>query len=107
MKDISVKFPLNCLTVISGVSGSGKSTLINETISPIIHNLVYKTDRKYLPFKKISGWETIDKVITINQSPIGRTPRSNPATYTGVFDEIRALYSKLNESNKRIQARKI
>ena len=98
MKDISVKFPLNCLTVISGVSGSGKSTLINETISPIINNLVYKTDRKFLPFKKISGWETIDKVITINQSPIGRTPRSNPATYTGVFDEIRSLYSKLNES---------
>ena len=98
LKGVSVKFPLNCLTVISGVSGSGKSTLINETISPIIHNLVYKTYRKFLPFKKISGWETIDKVITINQSPIGRTPRSNPATYTGVFDEIRSLYSKLNES---------
>ena len=98
LKNISVKFPLNCLTVITGVSGSGKSTLINETISPSIHNLVYKTERKFLPFKKISGWETIDKVITINQSPIGRTPRSNPATYTGVFDEIRSLYSKLNES---------
>jgi excinuclease ABC subunit A len=86
------------LTVVTGVSGSGKSTLINETLFPIIHNKIYKAEKNIHSYKKIDGLESIDKIVNINQSPIGRTPRSNPATYCGVFSEIRNLFSKLNES---------
>ena len=98
LKNISVKIALNTLTVVTGVSGSGKSTLINETLYPIIHNKIYKAEKRYHNFKSISGLDSIDKIVNINQSPIGRTPRSNPATYCGVFSEIRNLFSKLNES---------
>jgi excinuclease ABC subunit A len=89
---------LNTLTVVTGVSGSGKSTLINETLFPIIHNKIYKAEKNIHSYKNINGLESIDKIVNINQSPIGRTPRSNPATYCGVFSEIRNLFSKLNES---------
>ena len=98
LKNISVKIALNTLTVVTGVSGSGKSTLINETLYPIIHNKIYKAEKRYHNFKSISGLDSIDKIVNINQSPIGRTPRSNPATYCGVFSEIRNLFCKLNES---------
>ena len=98
LKDVDLKIALNTLTVVTGVSGSGKSTLINETLFPIIHNKIYKAEKNIHGFKKIDGLESIDKIVNINQSPIGRTPRSNPATYSGVFSEIRNLFSKLNES---------
>lgn len=83
---------------ISGVSGSGKSTLINETLYPILNAHIYKAVKKPLPYESIKGLEHVDKVIDINQQPIGRTPRSNPATYTGVFSEIRNLFAKTPES---------
>ena len=83
---------------VTGVSGSGKSTLINETLYPILNQHIYKSVKKPLPYKSIKGLEHIDKIIEINQSPIGRTPRSNPATYTGVFSEIRNLFSKTPEA---------
>ena len=86
---------------MTGVSGSGKSTLINETLYPILSNLFYRSDKKPLPYKDISGLEYIDKVIEIDQSPIGRTPRSNPVTYTKAFDEIRKLFVQLPEAKIR------
>ena len=98
LKNIDLKIPLNTLSVVTGVSGSGKSTLINETLYPIIHNKIYNAEKNTHVYKKIKGLEEIDKIVNINQSPIGRTPRSNPATYCGVFSEIRNIYSKLNES---------
>jgi excinuclease ABC subunit A len=98
LKNIDLKINLNTLTVVTGVSGSGKSTLINETLYPLIHNKIYKAEKNIHNYKSISGIESIDKIVNINQSPIGRTPRSNPATYCGVFSEIRNLFSKLNES---------
>ena len=101
LKNISVKFPLNCFTCVTGVSGSGKSTLINETLFPILNQHIYKAVKKPLDYKKIEGLELIDKVIGINQSPIGRTPRSNPATYTGIFNLIRDLFAQLTESKIR------
>ena len=98
LKDISVSFPLGKMIGVTGVSGSGKSTLINETLYPILNAYYFNGVKKPMPYKKISGLEHIDKVIDINQSPIGRTPRSNPATYTGVFSEIRSLFAKTQEA---------
>ena len=101
LKNISVKFPLGTFTVITGVSGSGKSTLINEILYKGIASKLYKTKGKPGKFKELLGMEFIDKVIDIDQSPIGRTPRSNPATYTGVFDAIRTLFSQTSEGKMR------
>ena len=86
---------------VTGVSGSGKSTLINETLYPILNAHIYKAVKKPLPYKSIKGLEHVDKVIDIDQSPIGRTPRSNPATYTGVFSEIRNLFARTPEAQIR------
>ncbi len=101
LKNISVDFPLGQLICVTGVSGSGKSTLINETLYPILNKHIYRGVKKPMPYKSIKGLEHIDKIIAIDQSPIGRTPRSNPATYTGVFGEIRSLYAKTNEASIR------
>lgn len=101
LKNVTVKFPLGKFTSITGVSGSGKSSLINQTLYPIISRELYSSLRKPLYFESIKGMAHLDKVIDINQSPIGRTPRSNPATYTGVFTHIRELYSQLPESKIR------
>lgn len=101
LKDVTLKIPLGKLVCITGVSGSGKSTLINETLYPILSRHFYRSEVKPLGYKSIKGIENIDKVIDIDQSPIGRTPRSNPATYTGVFDEIRKLFASLPESKIR------
>ncbi|NNK53827.1 MAG: excinuclease ABC subunit UvrA [Flavobacteriaceae bacterium] len=98
LKNVSVEFPLGTMIGVTGVSGSGKSTLVNETLYPILNAHFFNGVRKPLPFKKINGLKHIDKVIDINQSPIGRTPRSNPATYTGVFSEIRSLFAKIPEA---------
>lgn len=98
LKNISVQFPLGKMIGVTGVSGSGKSTLINETLYPILNAHFFNGVKKPMPYKKIEGLENIDKVIDINQSPIGRTPRSNPATYTGVFSEIRNLFAKTSEA---------
>ncbi len=95
LKDVDLKIPLGVLTVVTGVSGSGKSSLINDTLHPILSKYFYRSEKKILPYKAIKGVDNIDKVIEIDQSPIGRTPRSNPATYIGVFDEIRNLYAQL------------
>ncbi|HAB50634.1 MAG: excinuclease ABC subunit A [Ignavibacteria bacterium RIFOXYB2_FULL_35_12] len=101
LRNIDLKIPLGTLTLITGVSGSGKSSLVNETLVKILMNKLYKSKMVPLPFKTIKGLENIDKVIEIDQSPIGRTPRSNPATYTGLFTHIRDLYSQLPESKMR------
>ena len=101
LKEVSAVFPLNCLICVTGVSGSGKSTLINETLYPILNQYFYKSVKTPLPFEKIKGIKNIDKVIGINQSPIGRTPRSNPATYTGIFNLIRDLFTQLPEAKIR------
>ena len=101
LKDVDLKIPLGTFTCITGVSGSGKSSLINLTLYPILNAYIYRGVKAPLPYKKIEGLEHIDKVIEINQSPIGRTPRSNPATYTKVFDEIRRLFAELPESQIR------
>jgi excinuclease ABC subunit A len=101
LKDVTLRLPLGILSCVTGVSGSGKSSLINETLYPILSRKFYRSDLKPLPYGSISGMEYIDKVIEIDQSPIGRTPRSNPATYTGVFDDIRKLFHQLPESKIR------
>lgn len=101
LKHIDVEFPLGKLIVVTGVSGSGKSTLVNETLQPILSQHFYRSLRKPLPYDRIEGIENIDKVVNIDQSPIGRTPRSNPATYTGVFGDIRALFTGLPEAKIR------
>ncbi|MDB4264768.1 excinuclease ABC subunit UvrA [bacterium] len=101
LKNITVKLPLGKMIGVTGVSGSGKSTLINETLYPIMNAHYFNGVKKPMPYKKITGLEYIDKVIDINQSPIGRTPRSNPATYTGVFSEIRSLFTKTTEASIR------
>ena len=98
LKNISVKFPLGKMIGVTGVSGSGKSTLINETLYPIMNAHYFNGVKKPMPYKSIKGLEHCDKVIDINQSPIGRTPRSNPATYTGTFSEIRSLFAKIPEA---------
>lgn len=101
LKNLSVSFPLGKLIVVSGVSGSGKSSLITGTLYPILNKHFFRAKATPLPFKKIEGLEHIDKVIEIDQSPIGRTPRSNPSTYTGVFSDIRTLFVQLPEAKIR------
>ena len=101
LKNVTVEIPLGKFICVTGVSGSGKSSLINETLYPILSKHFYRSQQKALPYKKIHGLEHIDKVIEIDQSPIGRTPRSNPATYTNVFSDIRTLFSELQESKIR------
>jgi excinuclease ABC subunit A len=98
LKNVDVEFPLGCLIGVTGVSGSGKSTLINETLYPILNAHFFDAIKKPQPYKSIKGLEHIDKVIAIDQSPIGRSPRSNPATYTEVFTEIRSLFTQLPEA---------
>ena len=101
LKNVDLKLPLGMMVCVTGVSGSGKSTLINETLSPILSQKFYRSMKEPLPYDSIEGLEKIDKIIQIDQAPIGRTPRSNPATYTKVFDEIRKLYGELPESKIR------
>jgi len=101
LQHVDLTLPLGLFICVTGVSGSGKSTLINETLYPILSRHFYRSDKKPLPYESIKGLEHLDKVIEIDQSPIGRTPRSNPATYTGVFDEIRKLFASLPESKIR------
>ncbi len=101
LQAVDVKFPLGKFLCVTGVSGSGKSTLINQTLYPILNNHIYNGVTTPLPYQKILGLEHVDKVIEIDQSPIGRTPRSNPATYTGVFTDIRTLFSELPEAKIR------
>ena len=101
LKNIDATFPLGTLIVVTGVSGSGKSTLINETLYPILSKHFYRSLKQPMPYESIEGIEHIDKVINVDQSPIGRTPRSNPATYTGVFSDIRSLFVHLPEAQIR------
>lgn len=102
LQNVDISIPLGKLIVVSGVSGSGKSSLINETLFPTLNKILYKvSEMQSLPFKRIKGFEEIDKIIRIDQSPIGRTPRSNPATYTGVFTDIRSLFAELPEARIR------
>ena len=101
LKNVTAEFPLGKLICVTGVSGSGKSTLINGTLYPILNHHIYRGVKKPMPYKSIKGLEHIDKIIAIDQSPIGRTPRSNPATYTGVFSDIRSIFTKIPESQIR------
>lgn len=101
LKSVDLKLPLANLILVTGVSGSGKSTLIHETLYPLLKQKLYKSRPEPLPYKKITGDDQFDKIIEVDQSPIGRTPRSNPATYTGVFSEIRSLFSELPEAKIR------
>ena len=101
LKDISVDIPIGALTVVTGVSGSGKSSLVTDTLAPALANRVNHARRKTGPYKKLTGFELLDKVVNIDQSPIGRTPRSNPATYIGLWDDIRALFASTQEAKAR------
>ncbi len=101
LKKVSVKIPLGKFICVTGVSGSGKSTLINETLHPILNQHFYNSLKQPLPYQSITGINNIDKVIEVNQSPLGRTPRSNPATYTGLFSEIRSIFQRLPEAQIR------
>jgi excinuclease ABC subunit A len=101
LKNVTLKLPLGMFICITGVSGSGKSTLINETLFPILNKVFFRSEVTPLPYQSIDGFSNIDKVVDIDQSPIGRTPRSNPATYVGVFDEIRKLFTQIPESKIR------
>jgi excinuclease ABC subunit A len=101
LKDVDLKIPLGRFICVTGVSGSGKSTLINETLQPILSQYFYKSLKDPLPYKKVKGLELIDKVIRVDQSPIGRTPRSNPVTYTNIFSDIRSLFAQLPEAKIR------
>ncbi len=101
LKHVDAEFPLGTLIVVTGVSGSGKSTLINETLQPILSQHFYRSLKRPMPYDSIEGVEHIDKVVNVDQSPIGRTPRSNPATYTGVFSDIRSLFVNLPEAKIR------
>ena len=101
LKDVDVSIPLGMLVCVSGISGSGKSSLINGTLQPILSQLFYNSNTEPLPYKEIKGIENIDKIVTVDQSPLGKSPRSNPATYTGVFSDIRSLFVGLPESKIR------
>ncbi|WP_370688811.1 excinuclease ABC subunit UvrA [Fulvivirga ulvae] len=101
LKNVNLEIPLGTLTLVTGVSGSGKSTLIHDTLFPILNQKFYRSRREPLAYKSVKGLEHLDKVIEVDQSPIGRTPRSNPATYTGVFTDIRALFAELPEAKIR------
>ncbi|GAB3250727.1 excinuclease ABC subunit UvrA [Larkinella harenae] len=101
LKNVTLKLPLGQMVCITGVSGSGKSSLIHETLFPVLNKHFYKSKREALPFKTVEGLEHLDKVIEVDQSPIGRTPRSNPATYTGMFSDIRTLFAELPEAKIR------
>lgn len=101
LKDVHLHLPLGKMVCITGVSGSGKSSLIHETLYPILNRHIFRAKKTPLPYRKAEGLDNIDKVIEVDQSPIGRTPRSNPATYTGVFSDIRNLFSQLNEAKIR------
>ncbi len=101
LKNVDIDFPLGKLIVVTGVSGSGKSTLINETLQPILSQHFYRSLKKPMPYVSIEGLEFVDKVVNVDQSPLGRTPRSNPATYTGVFSDIRSLFVNLPEAKIR------
>ena len=101
LKNVDVEFPLGKLIVVTGVSGSGKSTLINETLQPILSKHFYRSLKEPMSYEKIEGLENLDKVVDVDQSPIGRTPRSNPATYTGVFSDIRSMFVNLPEAKMR------
>ncbi|GAB3897058.1 excinuclease ABC subunit UvrA [Larkinella knui] len=101
LKNVTMKLPLGQMVCITGVSGSGKSSLIHETLFPVLNKHFYKSKREALPFKSVEGLEQLDKVIEVDQSPIGRTPRSNPATYTGMFSDIRSLFAELPEAKIR------
>ena len=106
LKNIDVQFPLGSLVCVTGVSGSGKSTLINETLYPILARHFYRSKLLTHPYDSIQGLEHIDKVVSVDQSPIGRTPRSNPATYTGAFTFIREFFCTLTRgSDSGLQAR--
>ncbi len=98
LKHVDAEFPLGKLIVVTGVSGSGKSTLVNETLAPILSQHLYRSLKRPMPYDKVEGLDTVDKVVNVDQSPIGRTPRSNPATYTGVFTDIRSLFVNLPEA---------
>lgn len=101
LKNVDLELPLGKMICVTGVSGSGKSSLINETLYPILSNQLHRAEKTHLPYKGLTGLENLDKVIAIDQSPIGRTPRSNPATYTGVFTDIRNLFASLPEAHIR------
>jgi excinuclease ABC subunit A len=101
LKNVTVDFPLGKFICVTGVSGSGKSSLVNETLYPILAEYFYNSEKKPLPYKSVTGLQHVDKVIDINQSPIGRTPRSNPATYTNVFTDIRTLFAEIPEAKIR------
>ena len=101
LKDIDVEFPLGKLIVVTGVSGSGKSTLVNETLYPILSQHFYRSLQQPMPYEAIEGLEQVDKVVNVDQTPIGRTPRSNPATYTGIFSDIRSLFIHMPEAQIR------
>lgn len=101
LKNVTLKLPLGCMITVSGVSGSGKSSLIHETLFPILNHHFFRSRREPLPYNSIEGLEHIDKVIEVDQSPIGRTPRSNPATYTNLFTDIRTLFAELPEAKIR------
>ena len=101
LQNVSVKIPFGTLTLVTGVSGSGKSSLITDTLAPALANRVNRAHRKAGRYKKIIGAEQIDKIINIDQSPIGRTPRSNPATYIGLWDDIRQLFASTPEAKAR------
>ena len=101
LKDVTVKFPLGTFICVTGVSGSGKSTLLNETLQPILSQHFFRSLKEPLPYQSVEGIDNVDKVISVDQSPIGRTPRSNPATYTGVFTDIRTLFAGMPEAKIR------
>lgn len=101
LKNVDVEFPLGTFICITGVSGSGKSTLINETLQPILSQKFYRSLKEPMPYESVQGIRNVDKVVSVDQSPIGRTPRSNPATYTGVFSDIRTLFTEMPEAKVR------